>query len=58
MLRTELLGLAQAAHEAGQDSFTYGRLHAQEQARTQDAAATWPQRRAEVSRRGLHRWLR
>ena len=55
--REVLRELATAAQEAGESAFTYGRLHALEQARAQAAAAGWPDVHARVSGR-LRRWLR
>ena len=55
--RDALLEIAQQAQEAGEPSFTYGRLHGTEQARAEAAAARWPEVRAEVSVRRLRRWF-
>ena len=43
---------------AGENSFTFGRLHALEQQRAEGAVRAWPEARAAVSRRRFQRWLR
>ena len=50
-LLRELAGTADAA------AFTFGRLHALEQVRSEAAAARWPAVRSRASRRKLRRWL-
>jgi len=58
VIRAELEALAQAAEEAGEPSFTYGRLHALEQSRGDrtetDFAAAW----ASATERSVLRWLK
>ncbi len=44
-------------HLAGENGFTFGRLHALEQARAEAAVARWPQARRELSRRKLRKWF-
>ena len=57
VIRTELLGLAAAARADGEDTFTYGRLHALEQARADATQGrfedVWPAAR----KKSAHRWL-
>ena len=55
--RDALREIGDQAHEAGENAFTYGRLHGTEQARAEAAAARWPDVRAEVSVRRLRRWF-
>ena len=55
--REVLRELGVQAHLAGENGFTFGRLHAVEQARAEAAAARWPEVRAAVSERGLRRWF-
>lgn len=57
VLREALREVAREAHEAGESTFTYGRLHALEQARAEGPAAPWPRARRASSRRRLRRWL-
>lgn len=52
-----LLELGAGRHVAGENGFSFGRLHAQEQRRAEEAVARWPQARTEVSRRRLRRWF-
>lgn len=56
--REVLRELGAGGHVAGQNGFTFGRLHALEQVRADNAVARWPQARAAVSRRRLRRWMR
>jgi len=56
--RAVLRELAELAQAAGESAFTYGRLHALEQARADQAAAQWPAVLADASARRLRRWLR
>jgi CHAD domain-containing protein len=55
--RQVLRELGARGHPAGEDGFTFGRLHALEQVRAEAAVARWPQARAAVSRPRLRRWL-
>lgn len=56
--REALRELAAAAAAAGEDGFTYGRLHGLEQARAETAGAGWRRARRAASKRRLRRWLR
>ena len=55
--RQVLRELGAAGHRAGENGFTFGRLHALEQVRAETAVARWPEARAAVSRKRLRRWL-
>jgi CHAD domain-containing protein len=55
--RQVLRELGARASRAGENGFTFGRLHALEQVRAEAAVARWPQARAAVSRRRLRRWF-
>ena len=55
--REVLRELGARGHLAGQNGFTFGRLHALEQVRAEAAVERWPQARAAVSRRRLRRWF-
>ena len=55
--REVLLELGALGGRAGHNAFTFGRLHALEQAKAEAAVAAWPQARAAMSRRRLRRWL-
>ena len=55
--RALLLELTAAAHAAGADTFTYGRLHALEQARAHDAEQAYAKALKTASKKNLHRWL-
>lgn len=55
--REVLRELGARGHLAGENAFTFGRLHAREQAREQAALLRWPQARAAVSRPRLRRWF-
>ena len=55
--REVLRELGARGHLAGQNGFTFGRLHALEQVKAEAAVAAWPQARAAVSRRRLRRWF-
>lgn len=55
--REVLRELGAQGHLAGENGFTFGRLHALEQVRAEAAVAHWPQARAAVSRRRLRRWF-
>lgn len=57
VIRAELLGLAAAAHQAGEDTFTYGRLHALEQARADATESRFETEWAAAGKPSLHRWL-
>lgn len=49
--------LGAAGHGKGENGFTFGRLHALEQARAQAAVERWPDARQALSRRRLRRWF-
>lgn len=53
----EVLRELGAQHLAGENSFSFGRLHALEQQRAEQAATRWPEVRRSVSRPRLRRWL-
>lgn len=55
--RAVLRELGSLGHRAGENGFTFGRLHALEQVRAEAAVERWPAARAAVSRRRLRRWL-
>jgi CHAD domain-containing protein len=55
--RQVLLELGARGHRAGENGFTFGRLHALEQVRAEAAVDRWPQARAAVSRPRLRHWL-
>ena len=55
--REVLRELGARGHLAGQNGFTFGRLHALEQVKAEAAVAAWPQARAAVSRRRFRRWF-
>ena len=55
--RAVLRELGGLGHVAGENGFTFGRLHALEQVRAEAAVDRWPHARAAVSRRRLRRWL-
>ena len=55
--RQVLRELGARGHLAGENGFTFGRLHALEQVRAEAAVARWPQARAAVSRRRLRKWF-
>ena len=55
--REVLRELGARGHLAGENGFTFGRLHALEQARAEAAVLRWPQARASVSRRRLRHWF-
>jgi CHAD domain-containing protein len=56
--RALLMELTAAAHAAGEDTFTYGRLHAMEQARAHDAEQAYAKSFKAASDKKLRRWLR
>jgi CHAD domain-containing protein len=56
--RRLLLGLAATAQDAGESTFTYGRLHAREEARAQDGLRAFDDLWPSASRAKLRRWLR
>lgn len=56
--RGVLRELAQASQQAGESSFTFGRLHGLEQARAEAAAARWRPVHARAADPRLRRWLR
>jgi CHAD domain-containing protein len=55
--REVLRELGAGSSRAGENGFTFGRLHALEQVRAEAAAARWPQVRREVSGAKLRRWM-
>ena len=55
--RVVLRELGGLGHRAGENGFTFGRLHALEQVRAEAAVERWSAARAAVSRRRLRRWL-
>jgi CHAD domain-containing protein len=57
VIRAELVGLAHEAHQHGELTFTYGRLHALEERRASETEGLFDQawRKTEPAR--LHRWL-
>lgn len=56
--RSVLLDIATHAHEAGEDTFTFGRLHALESARAEAAVAAYPSVLARLPDGDLRAWLR
>jgi CHAD domain-containing protein len=58
VIRAELLALARTAHEAGEDTFTYGRVHAAEQARADATEGRFEQGWKAARKKSLHRWLK
>lgn len=56
--RRDLLDLAAAASAAGETSFTYGRLHAREEARARQLDRDFERLWREASRKRLRAWLR
>jgi CHAD domain-containing protein len=58
VIRAELLALAGAAHAAGEDTFSYGRLHALEQARAQATRSRFDDLWNAARKKRLHAWLR
>jgi CHAD domain-containing protein len=56
--RMALHGLAVRAHLSGENGFTFGRLHAMEQARADEAERSFADAWKQASRRSLRRWLR
>ncbi len=57
VVRRDLLGLAAAAAEAGESGFTYGRLHAREEARAARLEREFEHLWAEVKHKRLRAWL-
>ena len=55
--REVLRELGARGHLAGENGFTFGRLHALEQARAEAAVLRWPHARAAVSRPRLRQWF-
>jgi CHAD domain-containing protein len=55
--REVLRELGARGSRAGENGFTFGRLHALEQVRAEAAVARWPQARAAVSQKRLRRWF-
>ena len=55
--RQVLRDLGARCHVSGRNGFTFGRLHALEQARAEAAAGRWSVAQAAVSRRRLRRWF-
>jgi CHAD domain-containing protein len=58
VIRAELVALAATAHAAGEDTFTYGRLHALEEARADATESDFDAAWAAARRKSLQRWLR
>jgi hypothetical protein len=56
--RARLRSLAMTAHLSGENSFTFGRLHALEQWRAERAEQAFDEAWTRLSRRRLRRWLR
>ncbi|MGB7983454.1 MAG: CHAD domain-containing protein [Candidatus Nanopelagicales bacterium] len=57
VIRQTIREIAVAAHLAGENGFTYGRLHALEQARAEATALDYEPEYDRASRTKLHRWL-
>ncbi|MDQ1288146.1 MAG: hypothetical protein QG622_1711 [Actinomycetota bacterium] len=57
VIREELLALTAQAHDAGENAFTYGRLHHLEEMRAADTEGLFGEAWAEATRKRLHRWL-
>ena len=57
VIRQTIREIAVAAHLAGENAFTYGRLHALEQARADATALDYQPDYDRASRTKLHRWL-
>lgn len=55
--REALRELALQAHRSGENGFTYGRLHALEQAAADAAAVTWPAALAALRNKQLRKWF-
>lgn len=55
--RAVLREFGAGGHLAGENGFTFGRLHALEQSRAEAAVARWPEERRQLSRRKLRRWF-
>ena len=55
--RAVLRQLGALGHRAGENGFTFGRLHALEQVRADAAVDRWPRALAAASRRRRRRWL-
>lgn len=55
--REVLRQLGAGATRSGENGFTFGRLHALEQARAEAADVRWPRVRKRISRPRLRRWL-
>ena len=55
--REVLRELGAGSSRAGENGFTFGRLHGLEQARAKAVVAQWPKVRKQVSKPGLTRWL-
>jgi CHAD domain-containing protein len=58
VIRARLRELGVAAHLDGENGFTYGRLHALEQARAEATRRSYRRRWDRAIRRSPHRWLR
>lgn len=58
VIRAELLALAREAHAAGEDAFTYGRLHGLEEKRAADTEGLFEEAWAAAQDKSLHRWLK
>jgi CHAD domain-containing protein len=57
VVRELLRELGAGANRSGENGFTFGRLHALEQARADAVVARWPEVRQAVSTPKLRRWL-
>jgi hypothetical protein len=55
--RDALRELGAGSSRSGENGFTFGRLHALEQARAEAAAARWPEVRKSASRADLRGWF-
>jgi CHAD domain-containing protein len=55
--RPLVAGLAAAAHEAGEDTFTFGVLYGLERWRGERALARYPRARKAAQRGAVRRWL-
>ncbi|MDP3968998.1 MAG: hypothetical protein Q8Q02_12025, partial [Nocardioides sp.] len=56
--RTVLGEIARHAHQAGEDTFTFGRLHALEEARADTIVTAYPSVLADLPEGDLRDWLR
>ena len=58
MSRADLAQLTSQAQDAGEDTFTFGRLHAREEQRADDIDGEFSEVWADLSRPRLRKWLR